>query len=115
MIKQRAVDAEDFETAAMVRTQLATFREKVYIVLGVYDAVEKGRLRRAEPPPPPSPVLQHAVPQHQLPRTPPLPQIGSSVQCLAMLSLRFFPPASANDAAPVHQCAIYTAPLDVSC
>jgi centrosomal protein CEP104 len=83
LIKQRAVDAEDFETAAMVRTQIAIFREKVYTVLGVSDAAEKGRIHHAELAPPSSPAIQHAVSQHQLPRTPPLPQIGSSTATMS--------------------------------
>ena len=47
LIKKRAVDAEDFETAETLKVQIKTFRKKIYKALGVHELIE-GKARQHE-------------------------------------------------------------------
>lgn len=106
MLKAAAVDDEDFGTASMIRDQIVSLRQQVYAVFGVDAALERARARADgsltsplahHPPTPPTrhPVIASSPPRPStceqpptspawgtgklpLPRTPPLPRIGSS-------------------------------------
>lgn len=92
VIKKRAVEAEDFDTAETVRSQIVEFREKIYTTLGVRELFHESgtplssglssghkRLKREK-----VGIRSHSSAQQthtkgapRLPRTPPLPGIGT--------------------------------------
>ena len=93
VIKKRAIEAEDFDTAEAVRSQIIEFREKIYTTLGVRELFQEHPSRtpglssgRKERKTENFGSKSHSDKQRQgsrkkgaprLPRTPPLPGIGS--------------------------------------